>query len=147
MRSAHFSALLLSAIAHISACASDQRTLNPIAVTQEPAFIPFKKTAGDTPLTDEEWQQFFDEVRAKPGAQVVGEEGPLLVMINVQSSNEHSAYIFTQPALPAHPAYLKAFSNDPSGRPVTVVGSYAGSKAEFDKFARTFMEAMQSDSR
>lgn len=94
--------------------------------------------ASEPPITVAQWQQVFDEVKRAPGARVDG-EGPMLVRISVRSSDENAVYLFTQPAHPAHPAYLKAFSTSASGRPTRIVGNYAGSRTEFETFVRSFL--------
>lgn len=139
----------LSLLTSISVCAFDgQRTDRATTESGSPpaAFAdaivrtggPETFVASEPPITPAQWQRIFDEVKMTPGARI-NQQGSMLVMISITSSNENSSYLFTQPAHPAHPAYLKAFSTSPSGRPVTIVGNYAGSKTEFENLARSFI--------
>lgn len=94
--------------------------------------------ASEPGITVSQWQQLFDDVKGTPGAQVGG-QGPMLVTISVRSPDENAVYMFTQAAHPAHPAYLKVFSTNASGRPTRIVGNYAGSRTEFEKWVRSFL--------
>lgn len=140
--------LLFSLLAFVSACAREGQTTDrgsppaKLAPLTTPTHAEETFVASEPPITSQQWQKVFDEVKAMPGARV-DVEGPMLVVILVASSEENAVYMFTQPAHPAHPAYLKAFSNSASGRPTIVVGDYAGSKTEFENWVRTVVALLR----
>ncbi len=93
-------------------------------------------------MTLSEWNALVQQVKNLPGARV-DEEGPMLTTVSVGAPNEPSFYLFTRPAHPAHPAYLKAFPSSTAGSETTVVAGYAGSRSEFEAFVRAFLENMR----
>lgn len=85
-------------------------------------------------ITAAEWQTYFDEVRAKPGAKDVSRpDRPDIVVIDVES--EHAIYCFTHGG-PAHPAVVvEHIVQTNGGIGLQYDGYFAGSE---EVFARWF---------
>jgi hypothetical protein len=90
-------------------------------------------------ITTEEWQDYFSQVKALPGARVFERSAPDQVIVQLPKS---VVYVFTAPAHPAHPAVVR--------RQVVVdvkgdvrfarVGHFAGDEAAFVAWQRQFEE-------
>ena len=96
------------------------------------------------PLTVEQWRQIFEDAKATPGAEV-DTTGRLLASVLIASPPERRAmYLFTQPAHPAHPAFVMAVPSAASNESTMLKGGYAGSKEEFEKFFNQLLAATSS---
>jgi hypothetical protein len=91
---------------------------------------------GEPKISSEQWQQYFDAVKAMPNAKT--QEGRIQTLITIEEANRNEAYYFTNPSHPAHPAVVKIIVfKDETGQTVArVFGHYAGSKEEFDPWFR-----------
>jgi hypothetical protein len=88
-------------------------------------------------ITPEEWQRYFDEVRALPGteAQEIKQAQYMVVF------KDNSAYFFTAPDHPAHPAMVKREAAGTAGQLVFLrQGHYAGDAKAFAVWWEKFEE-------
>jgi hypothetical protein len=91
-------------------------------------------------ITPVEWQTFFDEVRAKPGARDVSRaDVPSVAAIEVPS--EATIYFFTKPGWGAHPAVVVERIVKRSGRTyVQHDGYFAGAELAFVQWFNAFKQ-------
>src|SRR5215831_15234623 len=82
-------------------------------------------------ITPQEWQAFFDEVKAKPGARDIS-RGDVPSVTAIQVPSELTIYFFTRPGGAAHPAVVVERVVTKSGATyIQHDGYFAGSEDAF----------------
>jgi hypothetical protein len=126
MRVVHL--LLIAAI--VVGCAAERRPSSPHTVV-----------AG-VPVSPDECRKILEDAKATPGA-VVDVTGPLIGSVEIDSPPDQRAmYLFTLPAHPAHPAFIKAVPDPTSTDRTILTGGYAGSKVEYAKLFSQLAERL-----
>src|SRR5688572_13366722 len=93
--------------------------LHGVAFAQ--AFKPYPKPQ----ITREQWQAYFDEVKAKHGESMQMRFADRLLLFN--DKNTGTSYAFTQPEHAAHPAWVaRTTVRDGQRTQVLQTGYYAG---------------------
>jgi hypothetical protein len=111
------------------------------AVAQE--FKPYPRAN----ITEAQWLEYFDEVRAKHGATVQDVEDQKLLVFTDKATT--TIYGFTKPGHPAHPAWV-ARKPEQHGDSIYIgqVGYFAGAEPPFAKLFREYLalnEKMKED--
>jgi hypothetical protein len=113
----------------------------PSSVAQD--FKPFPRAN----ITVAQWQSYFDEVKAKHGANVQDVEDQKLLVYTDSATT--TLYAFTKPGHPAHPAWV---TRKPEQRNDSIfiaqIGYFAGEEAPFAQLFRAYAalnERMRED--
>jgi hypothetical protein len=108
-----------------------------LAVTRAAAAIEFKPHP-TAHITEAQWSAYFDEVRAALGgsAQELGEH-KLIVFYDKATG---TSYAFTQPAHPAHPAWI---ARRIANKNVEQIGYFAGREEPFAELFRQYQVTNQ----
>jgi len=95
-------------------------------------------------ITPAEWQAFFEEVRAKPGAHDISRpDVPSITAIEVP--NELTIYFFTKPGWAAHPAVVvERVLRKANGTYLQHDGYFAGSEDAFASWFAAFTQRSQA---
>jgi hypothetical protein len=89
-------------------------------------------------VTAEQWQDYFDQVRAKYSpATGIPDDVKLTIFMP-----EGALYAFTQPGHPAHPAWItrEIFTDSEGFVRLRMIGYFAGSEEEFANLWRQYEE-------
>jgi hypothetical protein len=91
-------------------------------------------------ITPQEWQTFYDEVRAKPGARDISRaDVPSVTAIQVMS--EWRVYYFTKPGWAAHPAVvIQQVVQMEDGTFIRTTGYFAGAEGPFAEWFLAFKQ-------
>lgn len=91
-------------------------------------------------ITEDQWQQYFDESKIIPDALI--QQGQDQTLITVNTTERHESYFFTTRLNPAYPAAVKivAFVDKSGETHAQVFGNYAGSKDAFDPWFRALVD-------
>lgn len=90
-------------------------------------------------ITPEQWQNYFDQVRAKYSPETGIPEEFKLTLFLVEDNA--TLYAFTRPGHPAHPAWIRRdIYEDKEGVKLRMIGYFAGNEGEFKKLWRQYEE-------
>lgn len=90
-------------------------------------------------ITQDQWQQYFEEVSSKHAASRL--ELPTELLVVFENTSAHTSYAFTQTGHPAHPAWVtRQVVQDGVGVYVQQIGYFAGDEEPFAKLFRAYQE-------
>ena len=125
---------LTLALASVALAAALSLLLAPAAHAQ--AFRPHAQFR----ITAQQWQQYLDQVRARPGVAVQPLADQHLTVYEDRA--EHVLWAFTEPGHPAHPAWIaKRVLRVGNAVGIEQVGYFAGDEVAFGRLFRSYDRA------